>query len=249
LEIDFNSAFNETDTQAFGDTRTKVFKCNLEKECNDLNYNLDYNSDTKIGDFTIELGVNATELIPINLYIYFSSNDITNVTYDINKSSFQKTIIQNTAQIQDRNLSIVNNNFQIYNYNLADYNLTYLFDIFDNYSYAHADCNLSFSDQKITIRDCDKNSLIKIRYKENRLENISIDYPQINIVKEDVSIVTEDKFNEISDSNNYYIEIEDNYTDLNKGSNKAFSQNIFSKFVKYLDNFGKTKIVKLKIKN
>jgi len=140
------------------------------------------------------------------------------------------------------------NDFFIYNYRSGEQDLSILQDVFDENSVSKSDCNIEVEDQTLIIKECENNSIIKIRFREGKLDEVAKDYPQVLIIKSKENIITKEKINVMEDSNQFFIAIENQATNINIDSNRFGVGSIIEKYQEYLNEYGQNELVKFLIK-
>ncbi|GEM_PF-2745254 len=115
---------------------------------------------------------------------------------------------------------------------------------FDNYN-NNIDCNFQIITTGVRIKDCNKDSIIKVRFRK---DNINTDYPKINTIKSKTEIITKEKLDALTDSNQYYLHITNKSTDIKKGLNRFTTSKLLERYFKYLNDEGIEEIVKVLIK-
>ncbi|MFA5745970.1 MAG: hypothetical protein WC932_03875, partial [archaeon] len=240
FDVDFSKAFLETTTTG-EDGTTEVFYCDYENSCQSLDYNLNYSSG--IGEFIIKLpAIDANA--KFNIYVYFSSQTIDNVSYEL-ISAESMIPEQLTAQIENNIITDTTNQFYFYNFvsDILDINETIIFNIFDENLF-NSNCDINFSNRIINISNCENNASIKVRFRFTDLEDTVLDYPKISVTKTKEQIVPQDKFDNLN-CEYYYLNLKNKTTDLNcsTGSNPQYTNT-----TAYLSDNGLEERVKLSLK-
>lgn len=247
IDINFQTAFDDQNITSSGDGNTAVQECDQDNNCTAVDYDISYNDISKIATMTLNLSAGDAN-IPRNFYLYFSSTTIDNKDAGLVENEVPKEYEQMTCQEEGEIQVTSSNDFYIYNYRSGEQDLSILQDVFDENSVSKSDCNIEVEDQTLIIKECENNSIIKIRFREGKLDEVAKDYPQVLIIKSKENIITKEKINVMEDSNQFFIAIENQATNINIDSNRFGVGSIIEKYQEYLNEYGQNELVKFLIK-
>jgi hypothetical protein len=237
FDVNFNKVFSEITPVSGSEAPTLNF-CNFDiciDITNDSNfvYDIDTNTANVIFKFPEEIVTNQPFNIIIN-FNYFGLENLGNVVGET--TSLDGT--QHTARETSEDVNI--NASKLYLYNI--FNPTYpeikqtiIFDVFDNTGLYTQDCNFSIDyNSHNIILNCDKNYLLKVRYRFADLNNTILEYPKLNITKTNERIVTQEHFESLS-CDSYFVNIKNKtlYINCGIGGNPNYKT-----LTKYLHNNG-----------
>jgi hypothetical protein len=247
FDVDFNRVFSEI-TPASGSEAPIIQYCKFD-ECIDvtLDSNFIFDTDTNTAEVVFKFPEANAANQPFHIIIEFDYDRF----IDLQKTTGEATPIEGsqlTARVASEDITIDTNQFYLYNIFNSSYpgiKQTIIFDVFDNAGLHTQDCNffMNYGSQNILIT-CDKNSLIKVRYRFTNLENTILEYPKMSITKTNERIITQDGFENLS-CGSFYANIKNKTLDLNcnSGVNSEYKA-----ITKYLYNNGILENAKIFVK-
>jgi len=194
---------------------------------------------TSINSNTYKVEIKNNEASPLTNYQVRIPNTIIGVTSKSDSLNLSDSI--NTIYVSpDYNLGIKQDSLKL----IEGQNKFLMQNAFDDFG-NKTDCNFYYVDEnKIGIKDCNTNAIIKFRFRE---ETINQEYPTQRIIRTKERMITSEKIDSLSPTD-YYLSLTSTGTNIEKGINRNTFGKIFVNYSKYLSSDGIEKIVKVYIK-
>ncbi len=194
---------------------------------------------TSINSNTYKVEIRNNEASPLTNYQVRMPNTAIGVTSKSTSLNLSDSLSAMYVSL-DYNLGIKQDSLKL----IGSTNKFLMLNVFDDYG-NKTDCNFySIDENKIGIKDCNTNTIIKLRFRE---EDINQEYPALRIIKTKERIITNEKIDSLSPTD-YYLTLTNQDTNIEKGINRNTFGKIFINYSKYLSSDGIEKIVKVYIK-
>jgi len=194
---------------------------------------------TSINSNTYKVEIKNNEANPLTNYQVRIPNTIIGVTSKSTSLNLSDSLLAIYVS-PDYNLGIKQDSLKL----IGRTNKFLMLNAFDNFG-NKTDCNFySIDENKIGIKDCNTNAIIKFRFREGIINQ---EYPKIRIIKTKERMITSEKIDFLSPTD-YYLSLTSTDTNIEKGINRNTFGKIFVNYSKYLSSDGIEKIVKVYIK-
>lgn len=256
--IDYNKFIIKriNDTNIIMNYKSNIYDYNTEIPTTNMNVVLGSFSSSYPIDFNVDYiflrkyTSNKPTVIVTDMNSYYKVEITNNSTQDL--TNYQVEIPGNDLNISSKSESLLITDNQDLHTNYfslkgTDPNNTYYVsvNVFDNYNNI-SKCDINFINNYTTldINNCDNNSILKFRFGKTLFSY----YPETIITKSSESYLPEENIASMIDSNNYYLHLTHQTTDIEKGKKQFNLSKLLERYVNYINANGIEEFAKVIIK-